>query len=222
MPELDRGTARDRRPVELYERLREEIVSGRLPAGGSLVETALASRYGTSRTPVREALRRLEQDGLVEKGDRGMQVRSRSPEEILEIYEVRIELEGSAAWHAAERHTPLDLVRLEHSAEQMREATTAGEEAMARSNRLFHEAVWVASHNATLVDLLIRLHSHLTRYPATTLTSPGRWETVLAEHEQLIEFITRRDAPEARALAEQHMTRARDIRLQMYGANVGR
>jgi DNA-binding GntR family transcriptional regulator len=93
--------------VDIYQQLREAIVTGVLSADAPLTELSLAAQYKVSRTPVREALRRLEQDGLVERGPRGMKVRGRSPEEILEIYEVRITLEGAAARAAAERRTEL-------------------------------------------------------------------------------------------------------------------
>lgn len=203
--------------TRVYERLREEIVSGRLPSGVPLVEATVAARYGTSRTPVREALRRLEQDGLVERGDRGLRVRSRGPEEILEIYEVRILLEAAAARGAAERGTRLDLMRIKSAAEAMAAADPADPDAMAATNRAFHEEVWAASHNGTLVDLLTRLNSHVTRYPATTLTSPGRWEEALSEHADLVRAIEAGDAGEAGLIAGKHMTKARDIRLRMYG-----
>jgi DNA-binding GntR family transcriptional regulator len=75
--------------VDVYQQLRTAIVDGTFEAHAPLTELALAAQYKVSRTPVREALRRLEQDGLVERGLRGMQVRGRSPEEILEIYEWR-------------------------------------------------------------------------------------------------------------------------------------
>ncbi|MER5394094.1 GntR family transcriptional regulator, partial [Saccharopolyspora sp. NPDC002686] len=78
------GSIRGGELSEVYDQLRAEIVDGTWEPGAALVELALAERYGTSRTPVREALRRLQQDGLVERGDRGMRVRTRSPEEILE------------------------------------------------------------------------------------------------------------------------------------------
>ena len=189
---------------------------GVLEAGAPLVEGSLAVRYGTSRTPVREALQRLEQDGLVQRTDRGLHVRTRSPEEILEIYEVRIELEGMAAGQAAERSTPFDLARIRRCADEMTAAPEGDEVTMARTNHAFHQAIWQASHNLTLVDLLDRLHDHLTRYPATTLTSPGRWKAVIAEHRELMALIANRDAAGARALAERHMREAREIRLQMY------
>jgi DNA-binding GntR family transcriptional regulator len=207
--------------ADVYERLREAIVSGELEAGAPLVEATVAARYGISRTPVREALRRLEQDGLVERGDRGMRVRTRSPEEILEIYEARIVLEGAAARAAAERGTTLDLMRIGHALERMQAIDRGDATAMAETNRSYHEAIWTASHNATLVDLLTRLQSHLTRYPSTTLTSDGRWEAVLREHADLLHTIENRDGTKAARIAEEHMTEARDIRLRMYSEGRG-
>ena len=208
--------------TRVYERLREEIVSGRLESGAPLVEATLAGRYGTSRTPVREALRRLEQDGLVERGDRGLRVRARGPEEILEIYEARILLEGAAARGAAERSTRLDLMRLKNAADVMAAADPGDPGAMAAANQAFHEEIWAASHNSTLVDLLTRLNSHITRYPATTLTSPGRWQEALSEHAELMLAIESRDRDKANLVAANHMTRARDIRLRMYGEEMRR
>lgn len=201
---------------QVYEGLRAAIVSGEYDAGEPLVEVVLAERYGTSRTPVREALRRLEQDGLVERGDRGMRVRTRSPEEILEIYEARIPLEATAAGAAAERRTDLDLVRIRRAAAKMGETATDDAHAMATANRVVHEAIWAASHNGTLVDLLTRLNNHLTRYPATTLAAPGRWDAALGEHTEIIAAIERQDRESASELAREHMTRARDIRLTIY------
>ena len=116
---------------EVYDRLRAEVVAGTFEAGAPLTELVLAQRYGTSRTPVREALRRLEQDGLVERGERGMRVRTRSPEEILEIYEVRIPLEATAASAAAQRHSEFDMARIHHAQTAMENTPTAEPAAMA-------------------------------------------------------------------------------------------
>lgn len=201
---------------EVYDHLRAGIVTGDYESGAPLVELALAEYYGTSRTPVREALRRLEQDGLVERGDRGMRVRTRSPEEILEIYEVRIPLEATAAAAAAERRTDLDLMRIRRAEAQMAKTSSSDPNNMASANRLVHEAIWAASHNGTVVDLLTRLNNHLTRYPATTLAVGGRWEEALRQHDEIITAIEKRDCDRAAELARVHMTRARDIRLQIY------
>ncbi len=162
-------------------------------------------------------LRRLEQDGLVERGDRGMRVRVRSSEEILEIYDVRIGLEAVAARWAAERRTLLDLARLRRAHERMCETDPTDAAAMAEANRRFHETLWLAGHNGTLVDLLRHLHAHLTRYPATTLTREGRWKAVLDEHARLIDAVDAGDARAAADIAEAHMAAAREIRLAMAG-----
>jgi DNA-binding GntR family transcriptional regulator len=204
-------------PANVYTRIRDDIVAGALAPGEPLVEIATAERYGTSRTPVREALRRLEQDGLVERADRGMRVRARSPEEVLEIYDVRIGLESTAARWAAARHTELDLVRLRAAHQRMVELDPVDPAAMAEANRRFHETLWTAGHNGTLVDLLRHLNAHLTRYPATTLTRPGRWAAVLDEHARLIDAVAERAADRAAKIAEEHMAAAREIRLQMAG-----
>lgn len=203
--------------MNLYERIRADIVDGSFQPGDSLVETALATRYGISRTPIREALHRLAHDGLVEKTARGMQVRLSSPEEILDIYEVRITLETAAARAAAARRTDLDVLRLKAAHNAMAGLDSIDNVQMADRNRLFHETVWAASHNSTLVDLLARLYSHLVRYPATTLAYENRWSIVLSEHAELIAAIEARDEATAAALAEQHMAGAREIRLKMYG-----
>lgn len=200
----------------MYEDLRDEIVNGTYAPGEALRENALAERFGTSRTPVREALRRLEQDGLVERGARGMQVRAPKPEEILEIYEVRIVLETAAARAAAERRTEFDLARLGQLHETMMNASADNPDELAEINRLFHEQVWAASHNATLVSMLQRLNAHLVQYRGTTLAYGNRWKTVLSEHDLMLSAIRDRDTAKAARIAEEHMTGARNTRLQMY------
>jgi DNA-binding GntR family transcriptional regulator len=201
--------------TSVYQQLKTAIVEGELPAGQSLVETALADHYGVSRTPVREALHRLQQDGLVERADRGLRVVEGSAERILEIYEVRVVLEAAACAAAARRHTDVDLARLRGVMEGTpAESAEAAEKAV--WNHQFHEAVWQATHNTTLVDLLTRLEVHLRRYPATTLVYPGRWDEAIAEHAELLDAIAASDQERAQEVGRRHMTRARDIRLRMW------
>ena len=198
---------------KVYAMLRDDIISGALASGEALGELAMAERYGTSRTPVREALRRLEQEGLIERGDRGMRVRTQSPEEILDIYDVRVALETMAARWAANRRTEFDLTRLHHAHKRMTSLDGTDTSEMVDSNRRFHETLWAASHNGTLLDLLSLLNAHLIRYPSTTLTWPHRWETVLKEHASLLAAIEQRDPDKAALIAEKHMAAAREIRL---------
>jgi len=199
----------------LYHLLLEEVLEGDLRPGEVLVESSLGKRFGVSRTPVREALRMLEQDGVLERVNRGMRVRQTSPEEVLEIYGVRTILEAAAARDAATRRTDYDLAILDRLFEAMGRARTASPQEMATINRSFHRAIWQAARNRTLSDLLERLAVHLRRYPATTYLRPGRWEEALDEHRQLLEAIRREDPDAAAAVAETHMRAARDTRLDM-------
>jgi DNA-binding GntR family transcriptional regulator len=200
----------------VYAALHREIVSGELPPGSPLVESALASRFGVSRTPVREALRRLEQDGLAQRSGRGMRVREHSPDKVLEIYEVRVILEEAAARAVALHRTALDLTLLTRAYKEMLELESPDSAARVRANQLFHQRIWTASHSGTLIDLLERLNVHLHAYPETTLVYPGRWETALEEHERLLAAIREQRADDAAKIAAAHMTAARDIRLQIY------
>jgi DNA-binding GntR family transcriptional regulator len=212
------GTARAKQAP--YELLKQAILGGDLQPGQPLIETVLAERYEVSRTPIREALTRLEQDGVVVRSDRGLIVRMRSPEEILDIYETRILLEGRAARIAAERHSRVDVLTLRRLADEMSGVDTADERAMVIANREFHQALWWATHNEAMIDLLTRLDLHLIRYPATTLTQPGRWQEANAEHRLIVDAIERSDTLAAEAIATQHFTEARDIRLTLWGQRV--
>ncbi|MBM6588932.1 GntR family transcriptional regulator [Brevibacterium sp. RIT 803] len=197
----------------VYDQIREAILTGELAPGQTLSENALAERFGASRTPVREALHRLETEQLLERASRSVHVRETSPEEILDIYYVRISLEGAAAKGAAERASQLDIARLKVAAQNLKDATSPAERAL--TNRLFHEAMWAASHSPTLIDLLERLNVHLVRYPRTTFEREERWREAIQEHDQILESVINRDGESARQLAEDHMTAAREVRLQM-------
>lgn len=199
-----------------YEFLKEAVLSGALQPGQSLVETALAEWCQVSRTPIREALTRLEQDGLVIRLGREIVVRERSQEEILDIYETRIVLEATVARVASSRRTALDIVHLRRTAESLFDVDSSDATAMAMANRQFHRTLWVAGHNESLVDLLSRLDLHLARYPATTLSVPGRWDEANREHIAIVDAIEQRNVSLASDLAASHFTRARDLRLALW------
>jgi DNA-binding GntR family transcriptional regulator len=214
-----RSVARLPEPVHKitpYQRLKEAIRAGDLIPGQQLVESVLADWCEVSRTPIREALSKLQHDGLVERNDRGLVVRERSPEEILDIYETRIALEGTAARMAAERRNSHDLILLRRAMTRLDTMGTDDVDAMVRANRQIHTAIWRASHNTSLVDLLERLDLHLVRYPAGTLESPGRWQRSNEQHRAIVDAIEARDSDGAEKCAVAHFTEARDIQLSLF------
>jgi DNA-binding GntR family transcriptional regulator len=216
---VGRSIARLPEPVNKitpYHRLKEAIRSGDLRPGQQLVESALADWCEVSRTPIREALSRLQHDGLVERNERGLVVRERGPEEVLDIYETRITLEGTAARLAAERRSAHDLMLLRRSLEKLGTVSREDVDAMVVANRQFHTAIWRASHNLALIDLLERLDLHLAHYPAATLATSGRWERANDQHRTLVDAIEARDSDTAEKIAIGHFTDARDIRLSLF------
>lgn len=208
-PQIDRRRS-------AYERIKQAIVSGDFKPGEPLVETVLAEWCEVSRTPIREALTRLEQDGIVVRTDRGLMVRDDSPEDVLDLYETRIVLEATAARVASERRTFHDLLQMHELADHMNTMDTSDPRAMAAANDRFHRSVWRASHNRSLVDLLDRLSLHLGRYPATTLSFPGRWERANDQHAAIIDAIEARDGDLAAERAVEHFTESRNIRLKLW------
>jgi DNA-binding GntR family transcriptional regulator len=169
-----------------------------------------------SRTPIREALRRLEQDGLVHHGDHGLIVRRRSPEEILDIYETRIVLEATAARVAADRRTDHDLLILGQLLKRSEQVAEDDAVAMVTANQRFHRMIWRSAHNESLLDLLERINLHLSRYPGTTLAVPGRWQQALHQHRSIVDAIQGRDKEGAYLVTQSHFADAREIRLQLF------
>lgn len=199
----------------VYLRLRAEITSGALTQGTPLREIALAERFGVSRTPVREALRRLQQDRLLEQGSRGLEVRAVDPREVVQVYDMRVLLEAEAAGQAADARGPADLVRLEGLLARDRALEQPDDATRIRTNLEFHAAIWQATHNPVLVDLLERLTTHLVHAPRSTLSVGDRWHHALDEHAALVDAIRDRDEATARRIAGEHMNTAREIRLQL-------
>jgi DNA-binding GntR family transcriptional regulator len=203
--------------MDMYRRISDDIQHGRLSAADRLSENALSERYGMSRTPIREALTRLEQDGLIVRQGAMARLRVRTTDEISDIYRARTCIERAIAEDAANRHGEIDLMRLQAAWE--REDALNPEAAapidLMIANRAFHDALATASHNAALVDLQGRLTLQVAQMPATTLSVPGRWVQAHEQHRLLIGHIRARDAKAAGSLAELHIAQARDIRLSL-------
>ncbi|GLY16967.1 GntR family transcriptional regulator [Kineosporia sp. NBRC 101677] len=225
-PAADEGHAPA--PGTLFEQVRSDILAGEFGATALLQEVPLAERYKVSRTPVREALARLEHEGLVEKAGRGYRVRSGTPEDVLEVYEARIVLEGQAAAGAAERRGELDLARLDHLHAAVLAAHTelaahepAGQEAAdaeRSTHSAWHATIWRASHNRTIETLLQRLTAQLRIYDRGTRETAPDLEQTRDEHERILAAIRDRRPEDARAAMIEHLTRAREVRLHRFGS----
>lgn len=202
--------------INAYELLKQAILDGSFQPGQPLIESTLATWLTLSRTPVREALMRLEQDGLAHRNSSGLVVRERSKEEVLDIYDTRCVLEALASEFAAERRTEHDLRSLKHLLDAAKHIDAGDTSKLATHNRAFHLAVWRAGHNEAVLDLLQRLDLHLLPYSDTTLTYPGRWKKALQEHVAIVEAIALRDAKEAGRCTADHTKAAREIRLMSW------
>lgn len=203
--------------MDLYYRISDDIQHGRLSAADRLSENALSERYGVSRTPIREALTRLEQDGLIVRQGAMARLRVRTTEEISDIYRARTCIERAIAEDAANRRGEIDLLRLRAAweREDAIDPSTAAPIELMVANRAFHDALATASHNAALIDLQARLTLQVAQMPATTLSAPGRWVQAHEQHRLLITHIEAGDAAAAGSLAELHIAQARDIRLSL-------
>lgn len=200
----------------IYRTLLNEIQFGILDEATVIREIDIAERFGVSRTPAREAVNNLVHDRLLVRTPKGMTVRQVTPDEVIQTYNVRITLEGEAAFEAAQKRTVTDLARLESLLTRDREYESPDDRTKAQLNIEFHRSIWDSAHNPVLSDLLERLSIHLIHTPKSTLSVGNRWIESLEEHEELIEAIRQHDADQARQLAEQHMSQARDLRLQLF------
>jgi DNA-binding GntR family transcriptional regulator len=177
-----------------------------------LVESDLARRFGVSRTPIREALQRLETQGLVTRDGRSLIVASLDHGQMAELYVVRGSLEGLAANLAARHATPEEIAVMRAMCEEDR-ALLGDPRALARANRRFHHQIHLASHNRFLVQQLGLVHRSMALLAETSLAAEGRGPHALAEHEAIVAAIESRDPEAAEAALRSHISRAFEVRL---------
>ena len=194
----------------VYLKLEEEILSGKLRRGEQLREIALAERLQASRTPVRGALHRLAEDGLVELcANKGATVIGITAEDIADIYEVRKRLEGLAARLAAERMS-------EEEKESLKETVELSEFYLAKqddrqSGELdseFHNIIFQASGSRHLCKILCDLHKNIKAYRRLSFSKSDRAKKSIAEHKEILEAILSGDPDEAERLTSVHIDNA--------------
>ena len=196
----------------IADRLKRLIVTGEIKPGQKLVEKDIAAAFNVSRTPLREALSRLVNDGLAAGIPyRGIFVRQITLRQVQDIYEVRIAIEGLAATLAAERAGADDIATLSDLLIAMDKEQAGDDSAELKLlNERFHRAIAIASGNALLVERLDELWTWVSLSRTTVWSATGRGDTSRDEHHAIFEAIRGRDPVQARALAEEHVRRAWD------------
>ena len=191
------------------EELRREILSNRLRSGLPLVESQLVERLGVSRTPIREALKLLAAEGLVDlRRNRAAIVAPLDPVELGHLFEVEEALESFAAGLAADRISPLDIDRLERLQIQMEAAEAAGDrDRYIRLNQRIHLIIIAASGNPSLAKTHERVLGGLQRARNVALATEGRVEESIREHREILEALRCGDRDVARTAMARHIAR---------------
>ncbi|SFE21588.1 GntR family transcriptional regulator [Roseivivax sediminis] len=198
---------------DAYALILEAIDTGIYRPGDRLVESDLAERFGVSRTPIREALQRLETQSLLTRDGRSLIVASLDHNQMSELYAVRTELEGLAARLAARHATEEEILVLAEMVEADH-ALLDDSKALARANRRFHTQIHLASHNRFLVQQLDLVHRSMALMATTSLAAQGRGTVALKEHGKIVDAIRRRDEAGASAALREHISTAFVTRLK--------
>lgn len=198
---------------DAYALLLEAIDTGVYRPGDRLVENELAERFGVSRTPIREALQRLETQSLLTRDGRSLMVASLDHNQMAELYIVRTELEGLAAELAARHATAEELRVLAQMVAEDRNRLD-DPQALSRANRRFHKRIHLASHNMFLVRQLDLVHRSMALLATTSLAVEGRGVVALEEHACIVAALEARDSVAARDALTAHISQAYETRLR--------
>ena len=198
---------------DAYSLILEAIDIGIYKPGDRLVESDLADSFGVSRTPIREALQRLETQSLLTRDGRSLIVSSLDHSQMAELYVVRAELEGLAASLAAKHATGEEVKVLQDMVNSDRKII-ADPSALAKSNRRFHKQIHLASHNRFLIKQLDLVHRSMALMATTSLAADGRGPVAVEEHQAIVTAISKGDSEEASEKLRDHISIAFITRLK--------
>lgn len=199
---------------DAYDLILQAIDHGAFTPGERLVESELATRFGVSRTPIREALQRLETQALLTRDGRSLIVASLDHNQLSELYAVRSELEALAARLAAKHAVPEE-VRVLYDMVETDQALVDRADLLARSNRRFHNQIHRASHNRYLIKQLEMVHRSMALFESTSLAVGGRGQAALDEHMVIVKAIDDGDGDAAAAALKLHLSNAFETRLKI-------
>lgn len=194
----------------VFNQIENDILNGRYRPGDSLIETKLSDELGVSRTPVREAIRQLELEGLVQTiPNKGAVVTGITAKDIEDIYTIRMLIEGLAARWAAEKATETELEELKEALELEEFYTLKNKtEDLMHFDSRFHEIIFKASKSRVLMHTLSSYHHYVQKARKMSLSTPGRAARVLEEHKAIFQAIADRDPDRAEKLTTQHIRNA--------------
>ena len=203
---------------KVYEKIREDILNGRYQQNTELKETAIGAELGVSRTPVREALRQLELEGLVKIiPNRGAYVNMITAKDVQDIYAIRSMLEGTCARWATEYITEEQLEDLEETLCLSEYHTRKGNyEKLYELDSLFHEQLYSASNSRILNHVLSDFHDYVKKVRKASIASQGRSVKSTEEHRVIFEAVRARDADRAEELAREHVRHTIES-IEVYG-----
>jgi|TARA_R110001583_G_scaffold186667_1_gene347536 DNA-binding GntR family transcriptional regulator len=198
-----------------YRKLLAAIQHGELKPGTRIREVEVAERFDISRTPVRDAIRRLESDGLLIHVPRhGAVIKELDHREVIELYEIREVLEGTAARYAARHASELEIAELEDLNELMLK-NSQDQIKVAEINRLFHQALYRTANNRYLIAALNSLSNSMALLGGTTLQYDGRPQSAYAEHSEIVDNIRNGNADAADTAARLHIRNAQRLRIKL-------
>ena len=205
-PPLERQLIRTSLRDQAYATLKEALLAGKFAPGARLVEREIAAQLGLSRSPVREAFRKLEQEGFLSVGRIGVTVPEISSADIHDLFDLRQRLEGMAGALAAQRASAQDIARLNQNLTHMADALKNKNPKRAiKAGGEFHALLYSLSGNKYLIATLSLLAEQIHRFRSLNIETPQRGADALQEHTQIVEAIARRDTLAADQLAQDHV-----------------
>lgn len=206
----------------VFNSLREAILSGALKPGERLMEKQLADKMGVSRTPIREAIRKLELEGLVDMVPRkGAEVARVTEKDIKDVLEIRAALEELAIKLVCDRIVPSDLNDLKNAKESFDASVALNDvDGIIKNDVLFHDAIFKASKNDKLINLVNNLREQINRYRVEYIKSMSDYSVIAEEHSQILQFIIAKNSEGAKATALKHIENQEKAVIEYFNSHI--
>ncbi len=196
---------------KVFGQLEADILGGKYSAGETVTEIELSNKFQVSRTPIREAIRRLEQESLVSESGKGIKILGISSKDLSDIYDIRMRIEGLAARFAAEHITDDELEKLSEIIE-LQEFYTSKQKMnyVKDADSNFHDIIYHSCNSTTLTDILGSLHRKIQMQRKASLENKSRARDAVNEHKEIYEALKKRDPDLAEKLTVQHIKNAKE------------